>query len=152
YGWATITVNSLADSGEAGVCTLRDAITAPNTKTAVNGCVAGNGHDTIQFSVTRTITLAETLPQITNSLLSINGPASPGITIDGGDKVQVMEVGSGATLNLKNVTISNGIGGPPLGQGGGIFNHGTLNLNNVTVSNNNFFPLIQEGAGIFNDG
>ena len=39
--WATITVNSLADPGEAGVCTLRDAITAANTMSATNGCTAG---------------------------------------------------------------------------------------------------------------
>src|SRR6516162_8442015 len=68
--WATITVNSLADPGKPGICSLRDAITAANTQTATNGCAAGNGHDTIKFSVTGTITLAGTLPEVTDSNLT----------------------------------------------------------------------------------
>src|SRR5690348_1196663 len=77
---ATITVDSLADTGAPGTCVLRDAITAANAKTATNGCAAGDGNDTIQFSVTGTISLASTLPQVTDSQMTINGPASPGIT------------------------------------------------------------------------
>src|ERR1700752_1300574 len=69
--WATITVNSLADPGAQGICALRDAITAANTMTATNGCNAGKGHDTIQFSVTGTIELTDTLPEITDSQLTI---------------------------------------------------------------------------------
>src|SRR5262249_48036853 len=95
--WATITVNSLIDPGKPGICTLRDAITAANTQTATNGCTAGKGHDTIQFSVTGTILLASTLPEITDSELTINGPPALGITISGGDKVPVMQVASDAT-------------------------------------------------------
>src|SRR5581483_9577008 len=55
---ATITVDSLADTGAPGICVLRDAITAANTMTVRNGCVAGNGNDTINFSVIGTIALA----------------------------------------------------------------------------------------------
>jgi hypothetical protein len=71
---ATITVNSVADPGASGICALRDAITAANTQTRVNGCKAGSGNDTIQFSVSRTILLADTLPQVTDSQLTIKGP------------------------------------------------------------------------------
>ena len=84
---ATIVVNSLADPGAADICALRDAITAANTKTATNGCTAGTGKDTIRFSVTGTIHLANTLPQVTDRRLTITGPASPGITIDGGNNL-----------------------------------------------------------------
>src|SRR5579872_5511371 len=63
---ATITVNSLADTGAPGICVLRDAITAANTKAATNGCAAGTGSDPIDFSITGTITLGSTLPQITD--------------------------------------------------------------------------------------
>jgi hypothetical protein len=141
--WATITVNSLADPGEPHICALRDAITAANTMTATNGCVAGKGHDTVKFSVTGTIKLADTLPEITDSNLTINGPASPGITIDGGGEVQVMQVASGATLNLNNVTVANGncVGFLP-GSGcfqagaGGITNQGTLTITKSTFSRN----------------
>jgi hypothetical protein len=135
--WATITVNSLADPGAQGICALRDAITAANTMTATNGCNAGKGHDTIQFSVTGTIKLADTLPEITDVELTINGPPSPGITISGGGKVQVMQVASGATLNLKNATIAEGsIFFVSLGSGGGIENQGTLTVINSTFSGN----------------
>jgi CSLREA domain-containing protein len=137
-GWAIITVNSLADSGGPGICTLRDAIKAANTHTAVNGCSGGNGHDTIQFGVTGTITLAETLPDVTDSELTINGPASPGIGISGGGKVQVMGIQLGASVNLSNLTIANGKA--PSGfeneTGGGISNDGTLTVTNSIFSEN----------------
>jgi CSLREA domain-containing protein len=131
--WATITVNSLTDPGAPGICTLRDAITAANTMTATNGCIAGKGNDTIQFSVTGKIKLVDTLPEITDIQLTINGPASPGITISGGGKVQVMQVASGATLNLKNMTIADGSIGE---SGGAIFNEGMLTVINSTFSGN----------------
>jgi hypothetical protein len=142
--WATITVNSLADPGAPGICALRDAITAANTMTATNGCAAGNGNDTIKFSVTGTILLADPLPEVTDSKLTIHGPVSPGITIDGGTKVRVMQVASGAMLNLNKLTIANGNGlsagvspvcsFPPFCGGGGIFNSGTLTVTHSTFS------------------
>jgi hypothetical protein len=87
---------------------LRDAITAAKTKTAVHGCVAGDGNDTINFSIMGMIVLARTLPRITDSNPTINGPASPGITVDGGGTVQVMNVASGARLNLNHVIVADG--------------------------------------------
>jgi len=42
---ATVTVNSLADTGSLGACVLRDAITTANTMTATNECAAGSGND-----------------------------------------------------------------------------------------------------------
>ena len=62
---ATITVDTLADGSVASHCTLHDAITAANSKAITNGCVAGTGTDTIQFSVTGTIALSGTLPNVT---------------------------------------------------------------------------------------
>ena len=143
---ATITVNSLADPGATGICALRDAITAADTLTATNGCAAGTGNDTIQFSVSGTITLASTLPQITHRL-RISGPVSTSITINGNGfgGGQVMQVASGATLHLKYLTIANGA----TVFGGGIFNSGTLTVTKSAVSGN--FGLAQ-GGGIFNQG
>jgi hypothetical protein len=154
--WATITVNSLADPGKPGICALRDAITAANTMTATNGCIAGKGHDTIVFSVTGTIKLTETLPEVTDSNLTINGPASPGITMYGGGVVQVMAVASGATLNFNHVTIANGNGASSQSTSvGGIENSGTLTVNSSTFSNNSCIggvsSLYAVGA-IFNGG
>jgi CSLREA domain-containing protein len=140
----TITVNSLADPVDLGKCTLHDAIMAANGMKAVSGCPAGSGNDTIQFSVTGTIKLASTLPTITDPQLTINGPASPGITIDGQNKVGVMQVASGATLNLNNLTIAHGFMAE--GEGGGIFNFGTLTVTNSTFSGNS----ASVGGGISN--
>jgi CSLREA domain-containing protein len=146
---ATITVNSLADPGQAGVCALRDAITAANTMTATNGCTAGSGNDTINFSprMTGTISLVSTLPEVTDSLLTINGPASQGITISGGGSIvplQVMEVAASATLNLNNLSIAHGF--PLIGVAAGA----TLNLNKVSIADGFGFGL--SGGGIDNAG
>lgn len=109
----TITVNSLADPGQPGICALRDAITAANTMTATNGCAAGSGSDTINFlpRITGTIALVGTLPEVTDNLLTINGPPSRAITISGDGSffpVRVMEIAAGATLNLNSVSIAHG--------------------------------------------
>jgi hypothetical protein len=160
-GAATITVNSLADPGASGICALRDAITAANAKTATNGCVAGTGNDTIQFSVTGTIPLAGDLPTVTDSHLTINGPASPGITISGG--FFSVEIASGATVSLKKLRIVDSSGGIDNSgtltvinstvsdhlEQGGISNGGTLTVINSTVSDNFSFNA---GGGIFNVG
>jgi hypothetical protein len=157
-GAATIVVNSLADPGAKGICALRDAITAANKMTKTNGCAAGTGNDTIQFSVTGAIYLASTLPQVTDRRLTINGPAAPGITIDGGQKVQVMQVALGATVNLGNLTIAHGNQNQlPGGDGGGIYNSGTLSVTNSTFSDNiahlnASLEIGGFGGGIYNGG
>jgi hypothetical protein len=166
---ATITVNSLADSGSADMCVLHDALTAANTKTVVNGCVAGTGIDTINFSVSGTITLAIPPPTITNNL-TISGPTgSPGITIDGSYAVQPIQVTSGATLSLKFLTLENGsvlgtdgiLSGPGGdAQGGAVFNQGALSITNCTFSGNQAVGGVSvggqagdaEGGAIFNNG
>jgi ABC-type phosphate transport system substrate-binding protein len=80
---ATLTVNTLADSTDAattcttsGTCSLRDAITQ-----------AGSG-DTINFSVTGTITLGSDLPAITASL-TITGPGAGMLTVSGDNAYQL---------------------------------------------------------------
>jgi hypothetical protein len=102
---ATITVDSLADTGAPGISVLRDAITAANTMSAKNGCAAGTGNDSIKFGVTGTITLASELPTIVGNLSIIGPPRSrttPGITISGkcpnplNCNLQIMAVHSGA--------------------------------------------------------
>jgi len=145
---ATITVNTLADpTGPAGTCSLRDAITAANTKTATNNCSAGTGDDTIVFSMTGQITLASTLPTITGNL-TITGPSGrSGIVIDGGGNVGLMDVASGATLNLQILTLSHGA---VSGQGGAIRNGGTLTIANSTVSANQVTGSSGAGGAIYN--
>ena len=85
--------------------------------------------------MTGTITLGSSLPDIiSGETLTIQGPAtSPGITIDGATKYEVMLVDSGATLNVANLTIADGFGEE---GGGGIDNNGTLTVTNSTFSAN----------------
>jgi CSLREA domain-containing protein len=56
----TITVNSTADSlAIDGHCTLREAIIAANSDTAVDACAAGSGADVVMVPAgTYTLTLA----------------------------------------------------------------------------------------------
>jgi CSLREA domain-containing protein len=147
---AMITVTTAADPTEAsGTCSLRDAITNANNQntSGSTNCAPGSGTDTISFNVTGTITLGSTLPTIVSGeTLTIQGPsASPGITIDGDGKYEVMLVDSGAMLNIANLTIVNG----SFSVGGGIANSGTLTVTNSTFSGNS---APGGGGGIANNG
>jgi predicted outer membrane repeat protein len=135
----TITVYSLIDPGAAGTCSLRDAITAANTKKAVHSCAKGNGTDTIVFNngLSGTITLSSTLPAIVNTL-TIQGTATspPAITISGGSLVQLVVVNSGANVNLSYLTLIDGYCDSLTCNGGAIVNNGTLKIGNSTLSDN----------------
>jgi hypothetical protein len=126
--WATTrTVTSLADSG-AG--TLRDTI------------AASGANDTIDFSVTGTITLASELGIGRN--LTITAPGAASLTVSGNNASRVFNITAG-TVSISNLTISNGrvvgANGSPystggLGAGGGILNNGTLMLTACILSGN----------------
>ena len=171
---ATITVNSLSDPGSAGICTLRDAVQAANTDTAVNGCTAGSGDDTIDLTgVTGTVTLTGG-DLATSSNITINGPGASLLAIDGNHLSGVFDVTAGA-LTLTNLTIQNGtaLGGggifidsgataiatnctlngnsSSVGVGGGIYNRGTATLTNCTLTGNSTGPG-GSGGGIFSKG
>jgi predicted outer membrane repeat protein len=92
---ANFTVTNLSDSGAGS---LRQAILDAN---------AAAGADTVTFSVAGTITLAGTLPAITDDV-TIDGPGAAGLTISGNNAVRVLEVNAGATLNLEGVTVADG--------------------------------------------
>ncbi len=154
--WAdtNITVNSLDDDidGTDGNCTLREAITSANTDLATEAgtgeCAAGSGADTITFAIPgegpHTITLSNTLPYITDGDgLIIDGEQNQ-ITVSGNDEWRVLNVDSGARLDLKNLTVANG----RESTGGGILNnHGTVNVSNSTFSGNS---AVISGGGVFN--
>lgn len=143
----TITVNSLLDTADPGKCRLRDAITAANLNTPVNGCQVGTlGMDTINFSLSIgcqfiqcTLLLAGALPAVSQDL-TING--SPyGVQISGQNLYVVFDLG-GVVVNFSNLIVANGNGN----FGGGIIMNGTtLTLNNVWVSGNH----AHSGSGIY---
>ena len=128
-----ILVNTL-DSGSppAPLCSLEDAVLAADTKFPQDGCVAGTGNDTIEFSVTGTITTAAML-DITDAQLTITGPAG-GITIDGGGSHEIMKADMGTTVTLKNLTFAHG---SISGGGGAILAIGTaLEIDSCTFNGN----------------
>jgi hypothetical protein len=160
---ATITVNSLADSGGtcvgAAQCTLRTALS-----------VAAAG-DTIKLGVTGTIALASQLTVTKN--VTIEGPTTGSLDVSGQNTVRVfvvnsgvqasftgitirngsantgggLSVSSGATATLTNVTIRDSTG---TSVGGGIYaNASTVRLTRSTLS---FNTTPNGGGAIFNDG
>ena len=146
---ASIVVNDLGGGSTPGQCSLRDAITAANTNTAINACSTGaSGPDTITFSVTGVITLTGSLGSVSEAL-TIIGP-SGGITITGNNTnfgSSLLTVIASTTVNLSNLTMTNAL--KTGSAGAAITNFGTLVLDNVTLSNN---TSTYASAGISNAG
>ena len=138
---AIITVTNTNDSGSGS---LRAAIAA-----------AAPG-DTINFSVTGTITLTSGVLSIGENL-TITGPGPTSLTVSGNNASQVFHISTG-TVNISGLTVSNGnaISGVGSDFGGGIYNNGTLTLTNVTISGNSATNSGNGGSsiggGIQNDG
>jgi hypothetical protein len=155
---AVFTVSNLNDTGAGS---LRQAISDAN---------GAEGADVIEFAdgVSGTITLGGTELSITESL-TINGPGSGLLTLDGNDASRVLRFTSG-TSSLRGVTVTGGrefTGGgisnvatlgisdvvitgnaATTGGGGGIDNTGTLRITNAVISNND--GDIGDGGGIRN--
>lgn len=151
---ATITVNTTDDElNSDGDCSLREAIEAANTDSAVDACTSGSGADVLTLPVgTYTLTLNFALVISTDLTLSgaganttiIQAAASPGVA-----NFLVVQINPGATVTISGVTIRHG---NVVGSGGGIFNSGALTLVNSTIRDNNGRePGISVG-GIFNSG
>lgn len=114
-------------SVNGSTCTLADAIAAANIDSAVAGCSAGSGADSI--SISGNITLSAALPVITSDI-TIEGA---GNSVSGNDQYQVFVV-EGGSLTLNRLTVTNGLSAT---TGGAIYvaNEGSLRLNNSKVLN-----------------
>src|SRR3990172_5201050 len=150
---ATLIVNTTDDElNNDGDCSLREAITAANTNTAVDACIPGMGADTINFNVTIpvVIMLGSTLPDISDDL-SIAGLGADNLTISGNNAVRVFLVNPGITLNLQDLTVATGSAEHSDSEpgGGGIDNAGTLEITNSTFSGND---AVDQGGAINNNG
>jgi CSLREA domain-containing protein len=146
---ATITVNSTADNTTArdGQCTLREAIANVNAGDDTSGgdCTAGTGSgDTIVFNLTlpATITLTMKKELEIDTGVTINGPTTGVLAVDGNGQVDVFDITNG-TVSITNLTIQNGLGS----EGGGIYNDATLTLTSCTLSGNSG----DDGGGVYNN-
>src|SRR5436189_4387378 len=101
---ATITVTNKNDSGPGS---LRQAL------------ASANDGDTINFAVTGTITLT-TDELLVDKSITISGPGSDNLTVDGNHASHIFHVSGGVTATVAGLSISNG--GESPGAGGGIYN------------------------------
>jgi len=128
---------------------------------------AGAG-GTLQFTCDDSITLSSTITIAASVTLDGHGHA---VTLNGNHAVEVLQVNSGVTATLNDLTIANGsapdgggianfgslsvtnsnFSGNTAGDGGGIGNGGTLIVSDSTFSNN-ASSSSNGGAGIYNVG
>lgn len=158
----TTTVDILADDGQ---CSLREAVIAANTDTAVGGCPAGSGVDVITFDpslatpavFTLGLTGANEDGAATGDLditgiLTIQGVDASQIIIDGNKTDRIFDIRPGATVTISGIAIQNGNPGSGANGGGIIVNGGTprtkLTLLDSVVTSN----TATIGGGIHNAG
>lgn len=153
-------VNSLADVVAVdGALTLREAIEAAGTNTAVGDAPAGSAHvpDLIVFDPSLfggTIFLSGSELEILDKV-KIEGPGVELLTIDAGGLSRVFSIGSDGEADIAGLTIRGGSAqdiaptDPNDDDGGGFFNNGVLNLTDVVVRDNS---AQGEGGGVYNKG
>jgi predicted outer membrane repeat protein len=131
-----------------GPCSLTDAVAAANVGGTVNNCVGEPGVNEIEFSVTGTINLIDTLVVTTTSALSIDGPAIGGITLSGRAATEILQTGFDTNVTVTKLTFTEGAAG--LGDGGAIEALGT----SLTIENSTFTENQAEfgGAIVADDG
>lgn len=140
---ATIVVDS--------ACTLPDAITAANTDTAVGGCSAGSGADTVRLDQNVTLDAVDNgdngLPVITTEI-SVDGQGRALTRAFGVPLFRFFDVAASGELEIADLMLANGKT-DQFADGGAIRNLGTLELNNVRLLDN---ESAESGGGLANDG
>ncbi|MEM8861703.1 MAG: choice-of-anchor Q domain-containing protein, partial [Chloroflexota bacterium] len=154
---ATITVNTTDDElNSDGDCSLREAVQAANTNTAVDACPAGNGADTISIPAgTYTIQLAGFNNEDANAngdldileSLTMIGAGKGSTIIDGNTFNRALHVNpAGAadfSFHAEDMTLTNGFAN----SGAGIFlSQSSARLKDVQIRSNAANAI---GGGIF---
>lgn len=105
---STITVTSLADNEDVdGEVTLREAITAANEDTSVDGSVAGNGPDVIRFAdgLCGTINIDGVINL--RDGVTIRGNGASETILDAGGTSKVFRVATQQPIAIRDLTIQN---------------------------------------------
>ncbi len=159
-----------------GGCSLGEAIQSANSDSAVGGCTAGSGTDTLELTDDVDISAPfggnNGLPPVTSEIV-VEGNGHT-VARTGGENFRIFDNPSSGDLHLKNITITGGdvvqglddegggvrnrgtlliegsliTGNHAFDAGGGIFNQGTATVINSTLSNNSTF---EDGGGIYSD-
>ncbi|NLE38056.1 MAG: hypothetical protein GX621_08530 [Pirellulaceae bacterium] len=151
-------VNSLSDVVAAdGLLTLREAIQAANTNTAVHEAAAGyaEGWDVICFdpSLHGDAILLNGSQLVLSDRVVIEGPGADLLAIDAGGLSRVFSVGSGVEAQIAGLTIHGGSArdlsptDPNDDDGGAIFNIGALTIADVVLRDNS---AQGDGGGVYN--
>lgn len=135
----TLTANWDSFPGD-GLCSLREAIIASNTDSAVDACPAGSGTDTIILPAGGYILTVAGINEyaaltgdlnITEDLIIVGaGSASTWVSANLIDRV--FHIIGTAAVEISAVTITLG----EADRGGGILNYGTLTLTDVVFTDN----------------
>lgn len=161
-----INVDSGADDGSGGLCTLREAIDSLNGGMAVGGCSSSGGmigvDDTIIFdaTVSSVTVVGSELPITTDMVINPDGDL---VTIQIDDSANAFDIidsivtfhslsisGGGidsnnSTVTLNNSLVSNSNSTSNIRGGGILAQSGVVTLNNSEVSNN----FASSGGGIY---
>ncbi|PKB84360.1 MAG: hypothetical protein BZY88_00015 [SAR202 cluster bacterium Io17-Chloro-G9] len=141
---ATIAVNTTDDElNTDGDCSLREAIQAANTDSAVDACVTGSGADTITVPAgTYPLTIGSSAAPLfgshlrIDSDLTLSGAGAGSTIIEAGGNFRIFLIFSSPSqpvVTISGLTIRNGksFGANP---GGGIQNGGTLTTVAVSIA------------------
>jgi CSLREA domain-containing protein len=166
---SVISVTTTADEITAnGACSLREAVLAANTDSAVDSCPAGSGADTIVVPAgTFTLSIAGSFEDRARTgdldLTADVTIAGSGSIIDANGIDRVIEVFEGSTVALSGLTIRGGhvvlaedpTDLAPNFYGGGVLNVGTLTVQSSVVTANATDVGVNgpgSGGGIANEG
>lgn len=168
---AGIVVNTAADEiNDDGDCSLREAIQAANTDSAVDACSEGAGNDVITFdaALDGTVILFALDPNATGDdnrdgdldvntsggNLTISGNGIANTIIDGNNKDRVFHHIGNGTFTISDVTVQNGLLSRVGADGGGFLNDGggTLFIVESLVTNNRVIDPNEDGGGVANTG
>ena len=148
---ATIVVTTAGDAGNAGTCTLRQAVESLNAASLQGACLVASGafgtNDTVDLNLqTGTITLAGGLPLNSTLLeMSFDGPGAQVLTVSGAGASRVLE---GDGLFVEGLTIANG---RSVGPGGCILADELILVESVvtgcTATNDNVIPYYNAVGG-----
>lgn len=140
-----IALTTASQFGSGSECTLGDAIRAANTDTAINGCAAGSGPDTIDLAAaTYTLTgIGQDGYQGPNGLpaiytdIEIRGAGAASTIIERSPtapEFRILDVTyypAGARLSLSGVTIRGGVG-----VGGALIVNGATQITDAVIEGN----------------